>query len=487
LPEPKTQQHAFEQNFIEPKIDQLEKVREDFFRSQGNEKDKLKNKFMKVQEDIGITLLKNKDSFSNEIAVELTNWKPFEDNASYWFDSKWMFGIKEGFDIVIGNPPYGAKIKNDILQNIQRHIIETNNSNSAALFIDFGKNQFINKTGVLSFIVPKSLLYSQRWFTLFKALIKKTISLVDVKKAFDNVLLEQVVFIFNNKFTDNKYKATKFYNNTYVNSTKIDNEQALSLQAWICDIKPLELEIFNNHFRKDVVYMREISNTKRGVGIQKYLKSSGSYSIIGGKNIEKYNISGNKGFISSEIIKSYSKLSFMKQRKIISQDLIAHVQNPFPHIIIMSVLDPEGNILSVDTVQNTIITSKNFPEEYILSLLNSKLISWFVYRFIYCSAIRTMHFDKYYIGKIPIKKVSENLQKPFIKLVDQILLAKKVGKDTQHLEDKIDIMVYKLYELTYEEVKIVDPEVDKVLDQFGIGKEEYERMGSKEIEKKEVY
>ena len=32
------------------------------------------------------------------------------------------------------------------------------------------------------------------------------------------------------------------------------------------------------------------------------------------------------------------------------------------------------------------------------------------------------------------------------------------GKNTQHLEDKIDLMVYKLYELTYDEVRIVDPE-----------------------------
>lgn len=40
---------------------------------------------------------------------------------------------------------------------------------------------------------------------------------------------------------------------------------------------------------------------------------------------------------------------------------------------------------------------------------------------IYCSTIRTMHFDNYYIGKIPIPKVSRLEQKPIIKLVDNIL------------------------------------------------------------------
>ena len=37
-------------------------------------------------------------------------------------------------------------------------------------------------------------------------------------------------------------------------------------------------------------------------------------------------------------------------------------------------------------------------------------------------------------------------------------------------------MVYKLYELTYEEVKIVDPEADKVLASFGLCKADYEMM-----------
>jgi hypothetical protein len=37
-----------------------------------------------------------------------------------------------------------------------------------------------------------------------------------------------------------------------------------------------------------------------------------------------------------------------------------------------------------------------------------------------------------------------------------------------YLEDQIDIMVYKLYEITYEEVKVIDPEIEKI-----ISKEEY--------------
>ena len=65
--------------------------------------------------------------------------------------------------------------------------------------------------------------------------------------------------------------------------------------------------------------------------------------------------------------------------------------------------------------------------------------------------------DKEPLINIPIKKISKENQQPFINIVDQILFLKKSGKDTQMLEDKIDLMVYKIYELSYEEVKIVDP------------------------------
>ncbi len=47
-------------------------------------------------------------------------------------------------------------------------------------------------------------------------------------------------------------------------------------------------------------------------------------------------------------------------------------------------------------------------------------------------------------------------QQPFISLVDQILELKKAGKDTQELENEIDRLVYRLYDLTAEEIAIVE-------------------------------
>jgi hypothetical protein len=54
-----------------------------------------------------------------------------------------------------------------------------------------------------------------------------------------------------------------------------------------------------------------------------------------------------------------------------------------------------------------------------------------------------------------IKKISPEAQAPFIKLVDEILRLKKQGEGTTEQENKIDEMVYDLYELTDAEKDIV--------------------------------
>ena len=44
---------------------------------------------------------------SDTDAERIARWDPYDQNATTdWFDSEWMFGITEGFSVVIGNPPY---------------------------------------------------------------------------------------------------------------------------------------------------------------------------------------------------------------------------------------------------------------------------------------------------------------------------------------------------------------------------------------------
>jgi len=74
----------------------------------------------------------------------------------------------------------------------------------------------------------------------------------------------------------------------------------------------------------------------------------------------------------------------------------------------MSALDEDG-LLNVDTVENTIVTRDEYSIKYLLGLLNSKLVSWYCYIFIFNKAVRTMDFDGYYVGKIPVLPVNNEL------------------------------------------------------------------------------
>ena len=58
-------------------------------------------------------MLKCDNIVASEDATQMATWNPYDQNAkSPFFDAEWMFGIKDGFDIVIGNPPYKQIKKN---------------------------------------------------------------------------------------------------------------------------------------------------------------------------------------------------------------------------------------------------------------------------------------------------------------------------------------------------------------------------------------
>ncbi|MFM7580102.1 MAG: hypothetical protein ACKO5Q_24610, partial [Microcystaceae cyanobacterium] len=104
------------------------------------------------------------------------------------------------------------------------------------------------------------------------------------------------------------------------------------------------------------------------------------------------------------------------------------------------------------------IQNKEIDKRFLLALLNSKLLF-----FILCRASNKFRggyitCTKQYFEELPIKMVNLTLQKPFIKLVDQILSAKKANPnaDTKALETEVDRLVYELYGLTDEEISIIE-------------------------------
>jgi site-specific DNA-methyltransferase (adenine-specific) len=73
---------------------------------------------------------------------------------------------------------------------------------------------------------------------------------------------------------------------------------------------------------------------------------------------------------------------------------------------------------------------------------------------------KAMRWIKQYVEQIPIPQISEKEQQPFIKLVDKILKIKKETPqaDTESIENQINTLVYNLYNLTPDEIKIIENE-----------------------------
>ena len=92
--------------------------------------------------------------------------------------------------------------------------------------------------------------------------------------------------------------------------------------------------------------------------------------------------------------------------------------------------------------------------KYLTGLLNSKLVAFWL-RYMGKMQGSNYQIDKEPLMNIPIKIADENIENKIIDLVDEIIELKKLNKDTQFLEDRIDEMVYELYGLTEEEKELI--------------------------------
>ncbi len=101
-----------------------------------------------------------------------------------------------------------------------------------------------------------------------------------------------------------------------------------------------------------------------------------------------------------------------------------------------------------------IITGESL--KYLTAFLNSRLFI-FAFKEKFPELMgNTYELRKVFFEKLPILKIPESEQQPFITLVDKILAEKKAGNDTRALEREIDVLVYGLYGLSEDEILIVE-------------------------------
>lgn len=101
------QGNLFENPEIDPTKNELAEIRHKHFSAKSaSTKHRLREKDQALREKLA-KLLSDDDNFAPEDAKQLAAWNPYDQNAvTPFFDPEWMFGVADGFDIVIGNPPY---------------------------------------------------------------------------------------------------------------------------------------------------------------------------------------------------------------------------------------------------------------------------------------------------------------------------------------------------------------------------------------------
>ena len=148
-------------------------------------RDELNARIRNAQADIRREENKTTQDGFFEAVKQVTNWDPYDQNAdSPFFDAEWMFGIgisrpsKQGFDIVIGNPPYGAKLSDEdkaiykkiyvtsqTIKGVQKGSLDT-----YTLFIEMGYNM-LRPDATLTYIVPISFTSSEALTGVHKLLL----------------------------------------------------------------------------------------------------------------------------------------------------------------------------------------------------------------------------------------------------------------------------------------------------------------------------
>tara|TARA_Y100001970_G_scaffold33131_1_gene41070 strand:+ start:4253 stop:7849 length:3597 start_codon:yes stop_codon:yes gene_type:complete len=453
-----------------------------------------------------------------------------------------VFSKKNGFDIVIGNPPYLR------VQGIEEDISKTyktlyeSATGSYDLYVLFAEKgmKLLSDSGVLNYIMPHKWVnssYGKGLRTLTSNNIRKFISFEAYRVFnastytsliwFDKSKTRELNYIGLEKDLTTNHELRYFLNSlSHEDFTTIENK-TLSSDAWVLTNKQIKQildklnnqtlkvsDVFKNIFQgiatgRDSVYF--LTNTvEKGDFIQGYSKELEREVLIE-KQVIKPLLKGNsvhryeKIYTNEAVIFPYNILSADNSDKaeLLSEN---EIKNKFPNCykyfkdcedILRSrekgkfnlddgwfqfarkqgiiggnkekLITPYlsmGSQLSYDKegkfYSNTkcfgLIKNPNFKESYkfYLSILNSKLTWFFIKNTSSVMSGGFYTYTKEYLNPFPLPKISnQDDVKPFEELVDRITANKNLNIDTNDLEEELDNLVYKLYELTDEEIEFV--------------------------------
>ena len=277
---------------------ELKKIRHRLFNAKTPQtKRKLRVKDKELREKIADKLEQN--GLGNESAKLLAHWDPYEQNVSSpFFDMEWMFGIEDGFDIVIANPPYIDSEnmvqcgQNDVRDFLRKHYNFTKgNWDIYVAFIEQGFKILKDKKGSLIFITP------DKWITkpFGKELRKTTLpNIYSIFKAgrdvFDNVNVDSIVTLFK-KDISKKIKVLEYDNKNIVNFAEV------------------EKNIFKDPFQLDIIFSKNINFL---INLESSFKSLSAFNLLCENACSTSDTYKLKEFILNPIQNEYDEELFYK-------------------------------------------------------------------------------------------------------------------------------------------------------------------------------
>ena len=402
---------------------------------------------------------------------------------------------KNGFDICIGNPPY-INVENidvEIKNNISKFTTAYQKFDLYVLFYEVGLF-LIRKHGILIFITSNKFLSQGYGMKLRQEFLKNTINKIvnfnyDI---FESATVRTCILEVSKKASKkdsvidfiniNSIKEKeKFFNKNYsqiyqyVFDTTEENNFRLNLttekMAIIHKIDSLSIKLdkicsVNYGLRpsseklglKKEAFIHEHNDNDKLV---KYFEGKDmGYWLIDNTHFLDYRpdvmynamfpeLFANKKLVGIRTLSDITKLRFIYDEE-------GYYCNDSTVILTLWYLFKNINYQTVKrTITNEKIEiSKKYSYPFLQGILNSNITKFYVNELMYDGT----HFYPNHMKALPIPIIKSSEEKPINDLVDQILAAKKSDPfaDTSALESQIDQLVYKLYNLTNEEIKIVE-------------------------------
>ncbi len=518
------QLNLFEDPEVEKTKMELFDIRHKHF-SATNSKDK--KKFRQEDErlrDKLADLFEQNQFYSHNEARLLSTWNPYDQNiSSPFFDPEWMFNIKDGFDVVIGNPPYvqlqkdGGKLAEQFKN--QKYSTFERTGDIYSLFYERGYALLKNK-GFLTYITSNKWMRTNYGKSTRRFFTEKTspLKLIDFGNVqiFENATVDTNILMLQKAIHQKKFKACRF-TETYIKGSSIDtyinkNTQFISFKsddAWVIS-ESANVEIIEK-VRNQGIPLKNWNITinygiKTGLNEAFVIDSKTKEMILGddpksieilkpilrGKDIQKwlpeyanlYLITSHNGHtlenavdvnkylaIKNWLDSNEPKLSNRSDSGKTPYNLrdCAYWQDfEKPKIIYPNMTKYLPFVY--DENEHYYHNDKSFHIvgeglKWLVAFLNSTL-----FKFTFSDDFPelqggTREVRKIFFEKVPVKNITLKEQKPIELLVNQILAAKKTNPqaDTSTFEQQIDNLVYKLYELTYEDVLVIEPNFAEIM------------------------